>query len=167
MTILLPLFLAFSALPAAADSKATDTVKSAKISKAQRRKQSKAESRDMEMLQRSATLYWEGVRWNDTEKASNFIENPGARLEFQAWLDEQNADHKILDVKIIGVDVQNVTDKESPISRTAVIKVASEGYKMPDQVLKKTVEAQQWYRTASGWWVQWAPPTTPTKSTTP
>lgn len=158
MTLILSLLLSFAVPPAHADAKPNATVKGAKMSKAQQRKQSKANAREMELLQRSAELYWEGVRWNDTEKAANFIENSAARLEFQAWLDAENTDHKLIDVKIIGVSVQPIDDKNSPFSRVAIIKVASEGYTMPEQVLKKTIKAQEWYRTPTGWWLRWSPP---------
>ena len=158
MNIVFPLLISLATPFSAASANASESVKSAKVSKAQLRKQSKADAREMELLQRSATLYWEGVRWNDTEKAANFVEDPGARLEFQAWLDDQADNRKIIDVKIIRVDVKTIEDKNSPINRKATIKVASEGYTLPDQVLKKTIEAQEWYRTASGWWVMWSPP---------
>lgn len=158
MNIIFPLLLALASPQSSAESDANTAVKSAKMSKAQLRKQSKADAREMEFLQRSANLYWEGVRWNDSEKAANFIEDPGARLEFQAWLDDQGDERKITDVKIIRVNVQAVNAKDSPINRTAVIKVSAEGYTMPEQVLKKTIETQEWYRTSSGWWLRWTPP---------
>jgi hypothetical protein len=141
-----------------AAQKATPTVKSAKMSKAQRRKQSKAEARDIELLQRSTNLYWEGVRWNDSEKASNFIEDSNKRLTFAAWLDTQNEGRKLLDAKIIGVDIHQVEDNDK-VRRTATIRIAIEGYTVPEQILKKSVETQTWYRSASGWWLEWTPPT--------
>ena len=157
-SLLFAIVLAVSA-PAAAAAPASDaSVKSAKMSKAQRRKQSKAEARELELLQRSATLYWEGVRWNDSEKASKFIEDSGARLEFQAWLDERGEERKIIDVKIIGLSVAATADSTNGVSRTAELRVATEGYTIPDQVLKKATESQQWYRTVNGWWVRWTPP---------
>jgi len=160
MSLLFAIVLAVSA-PAAVAAPASDaSVKSAKMSKAQRRKQSKAEARELELLQRSATLYWEGVRWNDSEKASKFIEDPGARLEFQAWLDERGEERKIIDVKIIGLSVQASPENATGISRTAELRVATEGYTVPEQVLKKATENQQWYRTVNGWWVRWTPPST-------
>jgi hypothetical protein len=133
-------------------------VKSAKMSKAQRRKQSKAEARDIELLQRSANLYWEGVRWNDSEKASNFIEDPKKRMTFQAWFDNQSEYRKLLDAKVIGVDIKQVQDHTKMVTRTATIRVATEGYTIPDQILKKGVDTQIWYRSASGWWLEWTEP---------
>ena len=142
-----------------ASSETTATVKSAKMSKAQRRKQSKAEARDIELLQRSANLYWEGVRWNDSEKSSNFIEDPSKRLTFQAWFDNQVEDRKLLEAKVIGVDVRQVQDRNEMVTRTAILKIATEGYTIPDQILKKGVETQNWYRSSSGWWLEWTAPT--------
>ena len=141
-----------------ASQEATPTVKSAKMSKAQRRKQSKAEARDIELLQRSANLYWEGVRWNDSEKASNFIEDPSKRLTFQAWFDTQSEGRKLLEAKIIGVDIKQVQDRSQMVTRTATIQIATEGYTIPDQILKKGVDKQIWYRSASGWWLEWQAP---------
>ena len=159
------LLLALTTLPAVAAPADDDVVKRPTISRAQQRKQSKAEARDLSLLQRSATLYWEGVRWNDSDKAGKFIEHPGARLEFEAWLDERNSERKIIDIKIIGVSLDSVAEKGSAVGRVAELRVSVEGYTMPDQVLKKTVEQQRWYRTVNGWWVDWAPPEPPTAPT--
>ena len=136
----------------------TSEVKSAKMSKAQRRKQSKAEAKDIELLQRSAKLYWEGVRWNDSEKASNFIEDPSKRMTFQAWFDNQSEGRKLLEAKVIGVDIKQVEDHTKMFTRTATIQIATEGYTIPDQILKKGVDTQLWYRSASGWWLEWNAP---------
>lgn len=150
--------LSFATPNALASDDATTNVKSAKTSKAQRRKQSKAEARDIELLQRSANLYWEGVRWNDSEKASNFIEDPNKRMTFQAWFDTQSEGRKLLDAKVIGVEIKQVEDQTKMITRTATIRVATEGYTIPDQILKKGVDIQVWYRSSSGWWLEWTAP---------
>ena len=160
-----PLLLALATPSAVAAPAEGDAANRPAMSRAQQRKQSKAEARDLSLLQRSATLYWEGVRWNDSDKAGKFIEHPGARLEFEAWLDERNSERKIIDIKIIGVSLDSVAEKGSAVGRVAELRVSVEGYTMPDQVLKKTVEQQRWYRTVNGWWVEWAPPEPPTAPT--
>ena len=164
MTTALTLLLALATPPAVAAPDA-DEAKRPAISRAQQRKQSKAEARDLSLLQRSATLYWEGVRWNDADKAGKFIEHPGTRLEFEAWLDERNSERKIIDVKIVGLSVESIEEKGSAVGRIAELRVSIEGYTVPEQVLKKTVEEQRWYRTVNGWWVEWAPPQSPAAPT--
>ena len=95
---------------------------------------------------------------NDSEKASNFIEDPSKRLTFQAWFDTQSEGRKLLEAKIIGVDIKQVQDRSQMVTRTATIQIATEGYTIPDQILKKGVDKQIWYRSASGWWLEWQAP---------
>lgn len=154
--ILAPLLLG----PAPAEAAPADVKKAkAQTIKRKRRANPKKEAKELELLQRSATLYWEGVRWNDTEKSANFIEDSNDRMEFQQWLEAKLEGHKVMDAKLIRVDVERVEDRDSVITKYAYISVAMKSYTMPEQVLKKETFDQRWYRNASGWWLEWKSPT--------
>ena len=75
MTILLSILLASPGAMAGKGDK-----------KPQRMKHVKQERKEIELLQRSTELYWDGVRWNNAEKSSAFVENPTNRMQFQQWL---------------------------------------------------------------------------------
>ena len=157
ISALIPLVLTFGTLiatPAFADTEKTAAEKKER----KRRSNPKKEAKELELLQRSATLYWEGVRWNDIEKSAAFIENGNDRMEFQQWLEEKIEDHKILEARVIRVDVEAIDDRKSDITKIANLSVSMQAYKMPEQVLKKEVFHQRWYRKQTGWWLEWVSP---------
>ena len=123
-----------------------------------RRANPKKEAKELELLQRSATLYWEGVRWNDIEKSAAFIENSNDRMEFQQWLEDKIEGHKIMEARVLRVDVEPVTERKSTITKVANLAVSMHAYKMPEQVLKKEIFHQRWYRKQNGWWLEWTSP---------
>ena len=142
--------------PALAQSETETATKEKK--KRKRRANPKKEAKELELLQRSATLYWEGVRWNDIEKSANFIENGNDRMEFQQWLEEKIEGHKIMEARVIRVDVEPIYERKSEITKIANLSVAMQSYKMPEQVLTKEVFHQRWYRKQTGWWLEWVSP---------
>jgi len=157
ISALIPLLLTFGTLiatPAYAETETTATEKK----KRKRRSNPKKEAKELELLQRSATLYWEGVRWNDVEKSAAFIENSNDRMEFQQWLEEKIEDRKILEARVIRVDVEAIGDRQSEITKIANLAVSMQAYQMPEQVLKKEVFHQRWYRKQTGWWLEWVSP---------
>ena len=127
--------------------------------KKKRRGNPKKQAKELELLQRCATQYWEGVRWNDTERSASFIEDSNDRMEFQQWLEDQIEGQKIMESTVIRVDVEPVPDKKSPITSTAYLSIAMKGYTMPEQILKKEIVQQEWYLNANGWWLKWESPT--------
>ena len=161
ISALIPLLFIFGsviAVPAFAQTETETASNEKKKKKRKRRSNPKKEAKELELLQRSATLYWEGVRWNDIEKSANFIENGNDRMEFQQWLEEKIEGHKILEARVIRVDVEPVLERKSEITKIANLSVAMQSYKMPDQVLTKAVFHQRWYRKQTGWWLEWVSP---------
>ena len=157
ISALIPLLLMFGTLittPAYADAEKTAT----ENKKRKRRSNPKKEAKELELLQRSATLYWEGVRWNDIEKSAAFIENGNDRMEFQQWLEEKIEGHKILEARVIRVDVEEIENRKSEITKIANLSVSMQAYTMPAQVLKKEIFHQRWYRKQTGWWLEWESP---------
>ena len=131
----------------------------AKERKQKRRGNPKKQAKELELLQRCATQYWEGVRWNDTERSASFIENSNDRMEFQQWLEDQIEGQKIMESTVIRVDVEPVPDKKSEITSNAHLSIAMKGYKMPEQILQKEIVEQEWYLNSTGWWLKWESPT--------
>jgi hypothetical protein len=152
-------FSAQAGPPSEASAESLSSADKRAAKKRKRRTNPKKEAKDFEMLQRSATLYWEGVRWSDTDKAANFIEDSNDRMEFGQWLEAKLEGQRVMDAKIIRVDVKAVDDPKSLILRYAYITVAMQAYTMPEQVLKKETFEQKWYRNAEGWWLEWKSPT--------
>lgn len=125
--------------------------------KAPRGKHLKQERKEIELLQRSTELYWDGVRWNNAERSSAFIENTTTRMAFQQWLETRFSTQRVMNARVLRVDVGPPLDKESKQARKARIAVAVEGYTLPDQVVKNETVTQIWYRSPTGWWLEWAP----------
>jgi hypothetical protein len=153
------LFAALITTPATAGPKNTK--------KAQRTKHVKQERKEIEFLQRSTELYWEGVRWNNAEKSSAFVENPTTRMLFQQWLEDRFASQRVMSARVLRVDVGPPLENDSAQARKALISVSVEGYTLPEQVLKNELVQQVWYRAASGWWLEWAPTETESTPDTP
>jgi len=126
--------------------------------KIRRAKHVKQERKEIELLQRSTELYWDGVRWNNAEKSSTFVEDPTTRMQFQQWLEDRFSSQRVMNARVLRVDVGPPLPKESPEARKALISVSVEGYTLPEQVVKNEVVNQVWYRSATGWWLEWTPP---------
>ena len=122
-----------------------------------RGKHLKQEKKEIELLQRSTELYWDGVRWNNAERASAFIENPTTRMAFQQWLETRFANRRVMSARVLRVDVGPPLEKDAKEARKARITVAVEGYTLPDQVVKNETVVQLWYRSLTGWWLEWSP----------
>ena len=150
LTLLAALFLSGPIPSADAGPRSAE----AKERKQKRRGNPKKQAKELELLQRCATQYWEGVRWNDTERSASFIEDSNDRMEFQQWLEDQIEGQKIMESTVIRVDVEPVPDKKSPITSTAYLSIAMKGYTMPEQILKKEIVQQEWYLNANGWWLK-------------
>jgi len=146
LTLILPM-LALSANAMAA--------KNAK--QAPRGKHLKQEKKEIQLLQRSTELYWDGVRWNNAERSSAFIENPTTRMAFQQWLETRFSTQRVMNARVLRVDVGPPLGKEATEARKARITVAVEGYTLPEQVVKNETVVQLWYRSLTGWWLEWSP----------
>jgi len=135
--------------------------------KPQRMKHVKQERKEIELLQRSTELYWDGVRWNNAEKSSAFVENPTNRMQFQQWLENRFASQRVMNARVLRVDIGPPLEKEAKEARKARISVSVEGYTLPDQVVKSDTVVQIWYRSATGWWLEWSPPEDPSINPSP
>ena len=130
--------------------------------KPQRAKHVKQERKEIELLQRSTDLYWDGVRWNNAERSSAFVENPTTRMQFQQWLETRFSNRRVMNARVLRVDVGPPLEKQATEFRKARITVAVEGYTLPEQIVKNETVIQIWYRSPTGWWLEW-----PAKSETP
>lgn len=116
-------------------------------------------SKDEETLQKSAHIYWDGVRWGDWERAGVFIEDKDQRVAFRYWLQDGQEARRISDIVIMQVDVG--PDLEPPVNgrwREGTVHVRLEGYTLPAQVVEKEMVTQTWYRTSLGWFAEWSLP---------
>ena len=152
-TIFLTLILSTLALSA-------DVVAGKNEKQAPRGKHLKQEKKEIQLLQRSTDLYWDGVRWNNAERSSAFIENPTTRMAFQQWLETRFSTQRVMNARVLRVDVGPPLGKDATEARKARITVAIEGYTLPEQVVKNETVVQLWYRSLTGWWLDWSPETT-------
>ncbi len=146
---------------------ATATAAPEDTKKPRRAKHVKQERKEIELLQRSSELYWDGVRWNNAERSSAFVENPTTRMQFQQWLEDRFASERVMNARVLRVDVGPPLKNEGQGFRKARISVSVEGYTLPEQVVKNEVIQQIWYRSATGWWIEWAPPSSEDTPDTP
>lgn len=124
-------------------------------SKAQQRR---SESKEQELLLDSAGLYWEAVRWSDADRSAVFIEKLDQRILFKDDLQEEAKKRRLVDVDVLQV-VMSPEIEHPPDGRRRVgtVWVRTEGYTMPEQILKNDRVVQRWYRTEAGWFVEWSP----------
>ena len=117
------------------------------------------EVKEEQLLHDSARLHWEGRRWNDSVRAAKFIEDAGRRVLFQDWMETELEDYRIVDFTLLEVEI-SPEDPNAPEQhkRTGKVWVRVEGYALPAQILEREKVSQEWYRSSTGWWVEWEPP---------
>lgn len=119
----------------------------------------KTKSRDEGMLATAAQSYWQGVRWNDGAVSAAFIEDVTNRGRFQAWLEDEWEARRVVDVDLVSIEVSDeLSGDERGWTRTGTVRVRTEGYSLPAQILGTDDVDQSWYRTKKGWWLDWQPP---------
>jgi hypothetical protein len=123
-------------------------------------KEQKLENKEMELLSKSTEIYWKAMRWQSVEDASEFIEDPSIRLEYQQWLNTHFSVSRTAEASVMRIEVGPPTNEETKVARTAKVTINVQGYTLPDQILKTDVVQQLWYRSTAGWWLQWTPPPT-------
>lgn len=128
--------------------------------KAKSAKEEKLENKEMELLRKSTEIYWKSMRWQNVENASDFIEDPSLRLEYQQWLNTHFSTSRTAESRIMRIEVGPAVKEDSAVVRTAKVTINVQGYTLPDQILKTDVIQQLWYRSTSGWWLLWTPPAT-------
>lgn len=119
----------------------------------------KGASKEEGNLLRSAEIYWQSVRWADAERASAFIEDPSQRLLYKEWLEKQSDERRYEEATVIQAVIGDEQDK--PVdgrTREAVVFVRARGYELPAQILETWKVRQTWYRTPTGWFVEWEDP---------
>lgn len=116
-------------------------------------------SKEQQLLQDSARLYWEAVRWADGERAGAFIEDPEARVLYRDWLEETGETHKLEDATILQVILGPELDEpEDGRLQTGTVHVRTKGYSYPAQIVESERVEQVWYRSVHGWFVDWSLP---------
>ena len=119
----------------------------------------KGASKEESNLLRSAEIYWHSVRWADAERASVFIEDPSQRLLFKEWLERQADERRYEEATVVQAVIG--AEKDKPVdgrTREAVVFVRTRGYELPAQILQTWKVRQTWYRTTTGWFVEWEDP---------
>jgi len=117
------------------------------------------DSKEQQFLHDSVRLHWDGRRWGDGARASEFLEDGGDRLLFQDWLETERERIRLVDITILKVEISDA-DMEAADGhiRTGTAHLRVEGYTLPAQIVEKKRVEQEWYRSTSGWWVIWEEP---------
>lgn len=119
----------------------------------------KGASKEEANLIRSAEIYWHAVRWADADRASVFIEDASQRLLYKEWLERQADERRYEEATVVQAVIGD--ELEKPVdgrSREAVVFVRARGYELPEQILETWKVRQTWYRTPTGWFVEWEDP---------
>lgn len=115
--------------------------------------------KEQQLLQDSARLYWESVRWADTERAGAFIEDAEQRVLYRDWLAEHSESHKLESAEILQVVLG--AELDPPVDgrlQNATVHVRTKGYSYPAQIVESERVSQPWYRSVQGWFVDWELP---------
>lgn len=115
------------------------------------------EDKEQKLLEDSARLYWEAIRWGDEERASAFIEQPGDRVLFKDWFIEDKEKNRVEEANILQVVMTPELEEpdQDGVLRRATVYVRTRGYTYPDQIVRSERITQPWYRTVQGWFVEW------------
>ena len=122
-------------------------------------REAQVEAHDIELVKDSARLYWDAVRWGDGSKAASFLEDPDERLLYEAWLEDQKESIRYEDVMVL--QVKMVPEPEEPQAdrlKEATAHIRVKRYQLPAQVLESETLQQEWYKSATGWWIDWELP---------
>ena len=106
-----------------------------------------SEARQARSLSDAATLYWEGVRWNDAGKASPFLIDLEARVRLTQILDDAKARLTGATVIQVALGVEPKGDAPRPalvLVRLELIDVARNRYETLDY-------AQHWEEVGYSW----------------
>lgn len=114
------------------------------------------EKRESEFLQRSVDVYWRALRWSDIDTAKAFVEGAEVRVAFDEWANEQKESQKITDIEVLNLDLgPELEEPRNGRVREATVRIRTEGYEMPEQIVREDTFDQMWYRTPTGWYVEW------------
>lgn len=116
------------------------------------------DAHERQLLSTSARLHWDGVRWGDVDRASQFIEAPELRAAYRLHFGEQLSQKRFTEVAVVNVTVHEDPERgPSDPWRTGDVLVRAEAFTLPAQIVKVEDIAQRWYRTPDGWWLDWTP----------
>ena len=114
------------------------------------------ETKEQQLLSDSARLYWEALRWADSERAGAFIEEAQQRVLYRDWMEEHAEKHKLEDAQVLQVILGDELDP--PVDgrlQTASVFVRTKGYSYPAQIVETERVEQKWFRSVNGWFVDW------------
>ena len=103
-------------------------------------------------LQEIAEGYWRAVRWDRVAEAAAFLGDPDDRID---WLAEGTVEgtFSYRSASVIHLEVgPGLEDDPQGHERRATVLVEIEGFD-EDQVLKREVRVQHWYKQSGTWYV--------------
>lgn len=115
------------------------------------------DAREAALLSESATLYWDAVRWGDGERAGAFIEGSADRAAFLEWLEDEGARQRLVETRILNITLGEAPPEDATDAppREASVSVRTEGYTVPEQILRNETVEQTWVRLGNGWYLRW------------
>lgn len=117
------------------------------------------DAREQAALGARAEKYWRAARWADATEASAFVADSGERIAFEALMEERWKDHRLTEATVLRVALEPPT---VGAPREATVTVKTQGYDLPEQVLRTEMVTQRWFRAATDWYLVWPePPETP------
>ncbi|MFT5680687.1 MAG: hypothetical protein ACI8RZ_001593 [Myxococcota bacterium] len=116
------------------------------------------DDQEKKQLSEAAQEYWDGVRWEVDDQSAMFI-NEDDRALFRSRVDEQRDLERLVEATVLQVTLDPALEitTQNETWRTAIVLTKVEGYTLPAQIVRTEEVSQTWFRTPSGWFLEWDP----------
>lgn len=116
----------------------------------------RTEEREKADLSDRTEKFWRSVRWQDVPGAALYIEDEEQRRSWQVVMEAESEAVRYVDVSLLGLTLGPLAeDPAAERLQEATVRVQTEGYAYPAQVVEKRVVVQTWYRSRDGWFLDW------------
>lgn len=116
----------------------------------------RSEDKEKEDLSARSELFWRSLRWQDVDGAATFIEDEDQRRSWKMVMETEAQAVRWMDSSLLDMTMGPVTeDADADRLQEATLRVRTEHYALPQQVLQRDVVVQTWYRSRDGWFLDW------------
>lgn len=116
----------------------------------------RTEDKEKADLSARSELFWRSLRWQDVDGAATFIEDDEQRRSWKMVMETEAQAVRWMDASLLDLSLGPVNeDPDANRLRQATVRVRTESYTLPAQVLRRDVVSQTWYRSRDGWFLDW------------
>lgn len=114
------------------------------------------EEKEKADLSARSELFWRSLRWQDYDGAAAFVEDDEQRVSWKLVMESESKAVRWQDSSLLDLKVDPVLDEpDGDRLQMGTVRVRTEYYELPAQVLRQEVVVQTWYRSHDGWFLQW------------